>query len=443
MIPRGPDPTADGPGDDWEGAPEGPEGGATGDDGIDDVAPLGWLPPEDRLWRHPSELSTLTSANGDPDRARRRPGGPGSAGAAAGTIHAVSGRRRTTAIALVGTGAAAAVFAGIVLLNSVGSGEGGEPPGAGGAPSTSVVLTTAPSGSTVPLAAQGAERGLVSLRVTTSGGARAGGGIAVASGGLVATTADVVVGATGVAATSVSGKALRATVVAVDRTADVALLRVDSDLPVPRFVDDATIGTRRQAMVVAITPSSGSGAPAVAWGTATIESVGTVVPVGTTHVMAAIGAMTAGLNPVPGEVLVRPDGGVIGMLQGPRTATAGKGNGTSGFVPADLLVGVAGDLARWGQVRHGWLGVTARDAPAVAGSTGPSGALVVQVDPHGASTGLLRRGDVIDSVDGAPVRSMAELSQRLYVCTAGETVRVGVRRGGTTVDVEVDLGSSP
>jgi len=348
-------------------------------------------------------------------------------------------------MALVGTGAAAAVFAGIVLLNTVGSGEGGGGPAAGGIPNTSVVLTTSPGSAVVPVAAQGAERGLVSLRVTTSSGVRSGGGIAVAGGGLVATTADAVLGATGVVATSVGGRALRATVVALDRTADVALLRVGHDLPVPRFVDDTTVGVGHAAMVVAITPAAGGATPGIAWGRATIESVGTTVPVRGSHAMAAIGVSTANLAPLPGEVLLRPDGGIIGMLQGTVTAPAGKvtGAATSGFVPAGLLLGVTGDLARWGQVRHGWLDVTAHDAPAPSAVAGSVGALVVNVDPHGAAAGLLRPGDVIVSVDDAPVRSMAELSQRLYVCTAGESVQVGVRRGGTTAVVEVDLSSSP
>ena len=435
---RGPYPTGDGREDEWEDAHEG-LGPDEPDDDAEDPTPSGWLPPEDRLWRHPSEISSPTASNGDPADATGHVG-PGSAEGWSGTIHAVSGRRRATAMALVGSGAAAVVFAGIVLLNTVGSGQGGGGPAAG-VPNTSVVLTTSPT-SAIPAAARGAEQGLVSLNVTTSSGVHAGGAVAVAKGGLVATTADAVLGATGIVATPVGGQGSRAEVVAVDRKADVALLRVDHDIPVPRFADDATVGAGLATMVVAVNPPAGGSTPSIAWGPATVESVGTTVLPGGSHPMAAIGVAVTHLAPRPGEVLLQPDGGIIGMLQG-KAAGTGTEPAISGFVPAGLLLGVTGDLARWGRVHHGWLDITAHDPTTADGAAGPAGALVVQVDPHGAAAGVLRVGDMIDSVDGAPVRTVAELSQRLYVCTAGESVQVGVRRNGAALVVEVDLGPSP
>jgi S1-C subfamily serine protease len=69
--------------------------------------------------------------------------------------------------------------------------------------------------------------------------------------------------------------------------------------------------------------------------------------------------------------------------------------------------------------------------------------VVVSVKPKGVAAGKLRVGDVIDSVGGEPVRSLAELEQRLYTASAGELVTIGVRRGGADTTTEVDLGSSP
>jgi len=157
--------------------------------------------------------------------------------------------------------------------------------------------------------------------------------------------------------------------------------------------------------------------------------------------MAAIGVTTGGIGSEAGELLVTRNGGVIGILE-PASTTASRA-GSSEFMPASLFLGVSSDLARWGVVRHGWLDVTARDATAASSKAHPQGAEVVSVSPTGPAARTLDPGDVIESVGGAPVRSMAELRSRLYVLAAGEPVTIGFRRNGATATAEVDLASSP
>jgi putative serine protease PepD len=187
----------------------------------------------------------------------------------------------------------------------------------------------------------------------------------------------------------------------------------------------------------------------------TIASVGTSVRInaaaaggkggdndsGDNDSMAAIGVTTGGIGSEAGELLVARNGGVIGILQ-PASTTA-PSTGSTGFMPASLFLGVSSDLARWGVVHHGWLDVTARDATASSGKSQAQGAVVVSVSPTGPAAGTLQPGDVIDSVGGAPVRSMAELRARLYVLAAGEPVTIGFRRDGASTTAEVDLASSP
>ncbi len=72
-----------------------------------------------------------------------------------------------------------------------------------------------------------------------------------------------------------------------------------------------------------------------------------------------------------------------------------------------------------------------------------TGALVTAVQAPGASSHLLQVGDVIVSLDGAPVRSMAELRSRLYVLGPGTPVQLGIPRDGTLLTVAVNLSSSP
>ena len=72
-------------------------------------------------------------------------------------------------------------------------------------------------------------------------------GVAVAEGGLVATTADLLGGLQRIVMVGPGGKLEPASVVAEDKTSDVALVSVPEDLPVPPFADDTTLasGMRR------------------------------------------------------------------------------------------------------------------------------------------------------------------------------------------------------
>ena len=69
--------------------------------------------------------------------------------------------------------------------------------------------------------------------------------------------------------------------------------------------------------------------------------------------------------------------------------------------------------------------------------------MVVKVEPDGAAAAVLRPGDVITSIDRAPLASMAELRSLLYVMTPGERVELGVRRGAPPSRSTCALSASP
>jgi len=357
----------------------------------------------------------------------------------------------------VGIGAAAAVAAGVLLLANAGS-----------TPSPAPTSTAEPSSlasavtgccKVVPSTADQARRSMVALEVTTGNGLAQGCGVAVATGGLVATTADAVAGARRVTAVTVAGKRVVARVVAVDHHSDVALLRLGTDLPVAPLADDSSVAAGRSAMVMAVAARSRQGAgDATLWSTGTVRSVATPVQGGDAAGMASVTTEATEVPEVPGSVLLTPSGQVLGILDATGRPMAGDGEET--FLPASLVAGVAQALAKQGWVAHGWLDMKGRNAPpgstratstTVTGSVtsaddgrrGTNGALVTWVQPTGPSAHSLEPGDVIVSVDGAPVRSMAELRTRLYVLGPGTSVRLGVDRNGTLTDATVTLSASP
>ncbi|MHB8218916.1 MAG: S1C family serine protease [Acidimicrobiales bacterium] len=282
------------------------------------------------------------------------------------------------------------------------------------------------------------QEAMVSLLVTKGTGRSKGCGVAVAPGGLVVTTLDEVTGAQSVIAVTANGTRGPAQVVATDRRSDIALVRVPTNLRSARFAGDSSIPTGYAVTAMAMTAHvSSSRQVTTMWSRGTVRSIGSAVVSGKAAGMAGIDAVVPAMPPMAGELLLTPDGKVVGILDS--SASPNRQSKTAVYLPSQLVLGVARGLASSGRIQHGWLGVTGRDTS----MRGTRGALVVNVDPDGASAHVLEPGDVIVKIDGAPVRSIAELDSRLYTVGPGSRVRLKVVRSGRVESVAVVLGSSP
>lgn len=441
MTPAGPPPFGEGA-DDPDGLGDGGANAEAPSDGPfrgePPPGPGGWVPPEDRLWRHPSELHAAEAGSVPP--VERWSDGAGETGS---DERPVVRNRLAWASALVGAGAAAAMVAGGLMLADTGARAGPLGAPVANAAATTVVTTTSSVPGQLPAQDRETTRSIVSLEIATDHGTATGCAVAVAEGGLLATTADAVVGSGSVTALTADGRREKVRVVAVDRTSDVALLQVDDDLPVADF---AAAGAEAggQAMVIGVLPQGGRRTTRTVWSVGRILAPAATVLEGDARGLAAIAASVPFMPELPGDVLVRPDGTVLGIFDESGTA---PGTGAM-FLPADLVVTVSDDLADQGKVDHGWLGIKGTDTSVDADGTGgngadPPGALVAGVDQNGPAVGVLQAGDVIESVDGDAVGSMAQLREDLYLLAPGVPVTLDVWQGGRTVPVEVDLASSP
>jgi len=397
-----------------EGAEPGPEEGGSGPDDAD-ARLRGWIDPDDRLWRHPSEVGA------------GRPSAPVLLNAP--PRHPARG----VLMVLVGVVAAAAGVASVVFLLSPAS----QRPLARPTPATvtdAPLTTLAGTQNTVPAAAEAAGHALVELEATTAHGTATLVGVTVAEGGLVATTADLLVGTERLVAVLPGGARQRASVVAVDIESDVALVDVGEDLPVAPFADDADLDPGSPDLTLSFVATGGS-ALAVHCTPGSVSAVGKAIAEGPAGGMASItstpdSSPTAQPPTTAGEPLLDAGGSVVGLLYGP-----GAAQGT--FLPSSLVVGVADDLRSSDKVVPGWLGISGTDAPSGDGAT------VESVTPGGpADHARLQPGQVIEAVNAAPVRTMAELRARLYVMSPGASVALSVVQGGTTKVVDVTLGRS-
>jgi S1-C subfamily serine protease len=329
---------------------------------------------------------------------------------------------------LVGVGAVMAAVAWVIVLLSPASEH----------PLESASLDTAANGSlttlagaqnALPAAAEAAGHSIVELQATTTHGTVLLVGVAVAEGGLVATTADLLTGLRRIDMVGPGGTLQAASVLAMDKTSDVALVNVPDDLPVAPFADDTDLHSGDPDLALTFVPA-GAHAVALHCTPGEVTDVGAAIASGPATTMPSITSAPANPSLMAGEPLLSGDGSVLGILYDPDPGTSAT------FLPSDLVVGVADDLRSQNRVVHGWLGVQGTDAP------DGGGAKVAQVQSGGPAAGRLQVGQLITAVNATPVRTMAEVRALLYVLPPGTAISLSVQQPAGTKVVDVTLGTS-
>jgi S1-C subfamily serine protease len=370
----------------------------------DEFEVRGWVPPEERPWRHPSEVLSPAGSR------------PGVAVAA----RPANRSREAWISALVGASAATiVVVAGLFMASPKPAGLTGASEGRSSQPRL-------------------AGRSLVALLATGSGGTSLDCAVAVAPGGLVATSADALAGATSVDAWR-AGRWVPATIVATDASSDVGLVRVPFAVPVAQFTDESGVARGARVWTMDVTAPLGSRGTQWSASEGTVSAAGTAVNGTRGQGMPSIVVVSALGPDTTGGVLIGADGSVLGI----QDTSVASGSPGEVFLPADLVVGVSADLAAEGTVSHGWLGINGGNETPTQSTPPPGGAVVETVDPSGPAANVLEQGDVIVAVDDVPIRSMADLRSRLYMLPPGSPVWLRLWRHDSLTTVEVDLGSSP
>ena len=388
------------------------EGGGSGGDGPDSPQ-RGWIDPDDRLWRHPSEVA-----------------GPGRAADVPFLVNPPPHHNyRSAVMVLVGVGAVMAVVAWVIVLLSPASEHPLEPATQDTAAS-GPLTTLAGAQNALPAAAVAAGHSIVELEATTSHGTVLLVGVAVAEGGLVATTADLLNGLVHLDVVGPGGKLQAASVVATDKTSDVALVDVPQDLPVAPFADDSSLQSGTPDLALTFVPAGGR-AVALHCTPGAVTDVGAAIATGPAATMPSITSSPATPTVMAGEPLLDSAGSVLGILYDPDPGTS-----PATFLPSELVVGVADDLRSQNRVVHGWLGVEGTDAP------DDGGAKVAAVQSGGPASGRLQVGQLIVAMNSTPVRSMAELRALLYVLPPGSAITLSVQQPAGPKVVAVTLGRS-
>ncbi|MFN4172426.1 MAG: DegQ family serine endoprotease [Pseudorhodobacter sp.] len=264
-----------------------------------------------------------------------------------------------------------------------------------------------------------------------------GSGFVISEDGFIVTNNHVIEKADDIEIEFFSGKRLKAKVVGTDPKTDIALLKVESDAPLP-FVPFGNSDVMRVGdWVVAMGNPLGQGFSVSA---GIVSARGRALSGTYDDYIQTDAAINRGNS---GGPLFNLDGEVIGVNTAILSPTGGSiGIGFS--MASNVVTKVVAQLKEFGETRRGWLGVRIQDVtPDVAEAMGladAKGALITDVPDGPAKDAGMQSGDVITSFDGAPVSDTRELVRRVADAPVGQAVRVIVMRDGKTQTLSVTLG---
>jgi serine protease Do len=230
---------------------------------------------------------------------------------------------------------------------------------------------------------------------------------------------------------------LKASVVGTDPTTDIALLKVDSDMPLPyvRFGNSDVVRVGDWVMAMGNPLGQGFSVSAGIVSARNRALSGTYDDYIQTDAAINRGNSGGPLFNLDGEVIgvntaiLSPNGGSIGI----------------GFAMSSAVVqNVVDQLRQFGETRRGWLGVRIQDVtPDVAEAIGlatAAGALVTDVPEGPAAEAGIQQGDVILSFDGTEVADTRGLVRKVGNTEVGKAVRVIVFRDGKRETLLITLG---
>lgn len=268
-------------------------------------------------------------------------------------------------------------------------------------------------------------------------GAALGSGFIISADGYVVTNNHVIVDSDEIVIELFSGETLVAEVIGRDEKTDIAVLKVESDTPLP-FVqfgdsDVARVGD----WVLAIGNPLGQGFSVSA---GIISARNRTLSGSYDDFIQTDAAINRGNS---GGPLFNMDGGVIGV----NTAILSPSGGSIGIgfsMSSAVVSNVVDQLIEFGETRRGWLGVRiqdiSEDIAAALDLDSPTGALVTDVPDGPASDAGIEAGDVIISFDGQDVEGTRELVRMVGDADVGKAVRVIVMRDGKSQTILVNLG---
>jgi serine protease Do len=277
-----------------------------------------------------------------------------------------------------------------------------------------------------------------------------GSGIIIDNKGHILTNNHVIDGSDRLRVTLGDSKQVNAKVVGTDAVTDLAVVRAE---PLEIFSSDeikfqpADLGNSEELKVGQIVMALGNpfgltGGPTVTAGIISSLTRNVQFENGILELVQTDAAINPGNS---GGPLINTRGEVVAI----NTAKMPYGQGIGFAVPINTVKSILTDLVENGHVTRPWLGIsTVKIDPRIARYYRlpiVEGALIVNVEPYSpADNAGLRRGDIIEEIDGNKIQSPSQISSYIRKKkTTNDRVSVIVNRYGRVYEVPFQLEAHP
>lgn len=269
-----------------------------------------------------------------------------------------------------------------------------------------------------------------------------GSGVIIDSDGHILTNNHVIDDAERLKVTLADGRVLRGKVVGSDETTDLAVIRVESDAPLPvASLGDSSALKAGQIVMAIGNPFGLTGGPAVTAGIVSSLDRSIQTRTGVLELIQTDAAINPGNS---GGPLVNTKGEVVAI----NTANMPYAQGIGFAVPINTAKEILKELVERGKVSRPWIGIASvKVTPRVAryyGLPSAEGALVAGIEPYSpADDAGLRKGDVIEQVDGERIEDPSQIAGAVKKKKVNDTVTVSVNRYGRQFQVGVQVDERP
>lgn len=270
-----------------------------------------------------------------------------------------------------------------------------------------------------------------------------GSGVVVdANQGYILTNAHVIRNAKTITVTLSDGRVFKAKLKGVDPDSDIALLTITPDhltaIPLGNS-DELKVGE----FVAAIGNPFGLNQTVTSGIVSALQRTGLGIEGYENFIQT-----DAPINPGnSGGALINAAGQLIGINTAILASSANAGSIGIGFaIPINMAYGVMKQLAQYGSVRRGTLGVLVQDLTPMLATTlhlspNSGGALVSQVPPYSAAaTAGLKPGDIIQALNGASIQNAGQVKNRVGMLRVGDEVSVQFLRDHKVMRAQLRLG---
>ncbi len=269
-----------------------------------------------------------------------------------------------------------------------------------------------------------------------------GSGVVIDEKGYILTNNHVIDDAERLKVTLADGRVMRGRVAGSDDVTDLAVIKVESEQPLPAAELGNSDDLKTGQLVIAIgNPFGLTGGPAVTAGIISSLNRSLQARSGVLELIQTDAAINPGNS---GGPLVNTKGKVVAI----NTANMPYAQGIGFAVPINIARSILKELIEKGRVTRPWIGVASmKVTPQLAryyGLPESEGALIAKVEPYSpADDAGLRKGDIIEGIDGNRIEDPSQIASHVRKRQVNDQLMLTVNRYGRQLQVPIQVDERP